>query len=43
MLNEIILNSTLFVETVIIKNQQMTQNNHRNCQKVKIVDNLTLT
>ena len=43
MLNEIILNPTLFVETVIIKNQQMAQNNHRNCQKVKIVDNLTLT
>ena len=43
MLNEIILNPTLFVETVIIKNQQMAQNNHRNYQKVKIVDNLTLT
>ena len=32
-----------FVETVVIKNSHIHQNNHRKCQKVKDVENLILT
>ena len=37
-----LIKSTLFVGTVVIKNTPIHQNNHKKCQKVKDVENVIL-
>ena len=38
-----LIKSTLFVETAVIKNTDIHQKIHKNCQKVKDVENMILT
>ena len=38
-----LIKSTLFVETTIIKNTHIHQNNHKKCQKAKVIESMILT
>ena len=38
-----LIKSTLFVETAIIKNTHIHQNSHKKCQKAKVIESMILT